>query len=242
MIEVHYSGGASNSDPALSTGGAMSAVEVASQSVSQVSAIPGVTVLSAAGCVVDDGQGALSAALYVNQGTAGVDVVFTAYGYTAGQVTAAGGNYSFVVAATTLDLYCGGAYLRVTVDPALVSGTVTTGLAITNNAGALLPEILGYPSADTYRCVFLVNTGATPVTVNAKIKAQGTGSTLALAAAAAPGTPTGTDPSGLTFSGAASMSIPGLGEHAMWLRRTSELVELEQAITDTALIELERSA
>ncbi len=247
MISAYYSGGASNADAALSTGGAESSVAVPLQQAALLSAIAGVSLVSCAGLAVDDGLSSLSAAIVVEKLASGAaSITFSAYGYPAGQTTGARGNTGYAApgSPTTLDLYCGGAYLRASVNPALIpSGTSSSGISASPAPSeALFPAISSYPASDVYRCVYLRSDAGTAVTVTARVIAQAAGSSVSIAAAAAAGSPTPASPAGLSFGSSAELAIPAGGSRALWLLRSVDLQELSASIVDGAVLEFEVSA
>jgi len=162
LLKVKLSGGAANTDVALSIGGAKSSVAVLSQSASVTSAIPGVTVSDAAGNPL--GNGTLSYAF------SGKTIRWTPPTGAIGVPVSIGANGTYLIrGANTTD-----GYVIITVVSASLSSALnySTSVTIANQSTLFLPAVdkaTAYAGATEYYCFYLENAGA--ATIKA-VKAQ----------------------------------------------------------------------
>lgn len=241
MIEFRLSGGAANSNPALSIGGVMSSVSASGETVSaNGAAISGVTLVSSANNIRDTSGSANSATLRYTPGTPGL-LTFCPYLVAAGTVAedsnnrkpiTGNGSYSFCWVQD-------GATRSLTVNVVTASLPVvetTCKLNIQASSGTLFPDSTAddAQSADVrYRCVYVYNSSAVSAAVRLFLARAPAGSTIALALDSAgvnanaatiandktaPGAVTWAHPR--TYTDGMAITLPAGARHALWLRRS----------------------
>jgi hypothetical protein len=230
-IEFRFSGGATNTDPNASIGGAISTDasngEMISQTASAPTTLTGVTINNAAGNAVGDGT------LTYNS-TSGT-LKWQDYNGTVGLTVDVSSDGDYAIQAA------GGGFLDVTVVAASLPGSnITNTITIANNANDVFDDVSKAESnaGDTeYRCLFYKNAHGTDSVVSNKLwidantpgqdniqiglDPAGQGNTAATIANE------NTAPSGVTFSAPASSATGlDLGDltagqaYPFWIKRT----------------------
>lgn len=156
LLRIKLSGGAANSDPALSLGGAKSSVAVLSQSAVAATPISGITLADAAGNTLGSGTLTYTAV--------GKTAQWTPPGGAIGLPVSIGANGTYLLrGANTTD-----GYVIITVISASLSSVTnaTTAVAITNQSTLFLPAVdkdTALAGATQYYCFYLQNDGATTI-------------------------------------------------------------------------------
>ena len=155
-LELHLSGGAGNTDPAASTGGDKATLAVLSQTAT-LTAIPGVTVVDAAGNTV--GSGTLAYA-YTPLKT----LTYTPPGGVAGAAVNIGTTGTYRIQGSGTD---SGYVIVDVVSTSLSTGTAYSRTAtIANQTALFLPAVdkdTAFAGATQYFLYYLDNTGATTI-------------------------------------------------------------------------------
>lgn len=155
-LTVNLSGGAANTDPTLSSGGAKSTTVVLSQSASIASAIPGITISNAAGNL--PGSGTLA---YTFNGRT---ITWTPPGDTLpGPAVTLGSNGTYLARGSS---GINSGYVIITVVSASLSSAMnySSAAVIADQAALFLPVVakdVAYAGATEYFLYYLSNTGAT---------------------------------------------------------------------------------
>jgi hypothetical protein len=223
-IKIYLSGGAGNSNPNASLGGAISATRLLSQSVTGISNITGVTAIEARGGGVGSGTLAYTAA--------GNLLVYTPPGGSAGAAVAISADGTYFLKGAD-----GIATLEITAVALSLPGTnqsdTLTVARIANNLWDNISGSEGRGGDTEYRCIYYKNTSGLAYQFRAWIYAQPTGNStlqVGLDAAGVNGVAVtianeNTAPVGVTFSapsteaGALQAILPAGASIACWERR-----------------------
>lgn len=157
-MEVRLSGGASNSDPALSLGGIMSSTAIRSKTVTGISNITGVTVLDAPGSA--DGAGTLAYTASTHSFT------WTPNGGSAGAAVAVTEDGRYTVLGSAGMIFLGVTYASL---PGTDQSDILTVAQKVNELWDDIQPTEAWNGESEYRCVYLVNTHGTDATVSCKL-------------------------------------------------------------------------
>lgn len=159
-LVTNLSGGETNADPALSTGGARSSVVVLSQSAGMTSSIPGVTIYNAAG----NGLGAGT----LKYTFSGKTITWTPPGQTiSGAAVSIGATGRYLIRGSGVT---NGYVIIDVISSSLSSATnYSTGVTIADLSTLLLPPVskdTAYSGATEYFLYYLYNNGAVSIKAN----------------------------------------------------------------------------
>lgn len=239
-LSKRLSGGAANSDPNLSIGGAMSSTVIGAQTTTALTNITGVVFADANGN--NDGTGTLT------YNATGDTFTWQGAADTVGTAVTAGSDGTYVIYSGTHG------YVAITVTYASLpvgnaSDTVTIGTPL-NNIFDDISKTESFVGDTEYRCFYLTNTHGSDsfFGVGVYIALQPTGDDsweIGLDPAGMNGTATtpateGDAPAGVTFSSPNSGSPLNIGQmdpadyHAVWIKRTIPALSSNATANDRA--------